>query len=99
MGLAELFYAKHTSRESVWRFLRRSTSRFSRMTQHSASARPSPLSLTLHPSRFLLEFLEPRLLLSATPEPLALTSEATLELAAIMEAARAFCQAAPQRPV
>ena len=84
MSLAQLFFMKETFRESVrhWRqscFRQRSNS--SPVTHHASC-------LTSLASRFTLEALEPRLLLSATPTEVIATQ--TLEPAAIMVPAGAL---------
>jgi|CXWL01.1.fsa_nt_gi hypothetical protein len=83
MSLAKLFYLKETFRERVrrWRqacFRYQSTSHVSR---RSSLDRPDVSRFTSHASRFLLEALEPRVLLSATPTEVVATQ--ALEPAAI----------------
>ena len=70
MSLAELFYAKQSSRRSWWRW-----ARTPRVSSPQSALRRQP---------FLFESLEPRLLMSTTPvpDPLALTTEAAIEPAA-----------------
>ena len=70
MSLAQLFFMKETFRERVrrWRqacFRYQSTSHVSRRSSLDC---PDVSRFTFHASRFLLEALEPRVLLSGTPD-------------------------------
>ena len=77
MSLAQLFFMKETFRESI----RRWRQACFRQRSHSSPVTHHASRLTSLASRFTLETLEPRLLLSATPTEV--TATQALEPAAI----------------
>jgi len=79
MSLAQLFFMKETFREQVRRWRQACFRKRSALsTQHSAFGSSHPSRLTSLASRFTLEALEPRLLLSATPTEVVSPQETVL---------------------